>query len=373
MKRNILAVVISVMLAASSVNAVEIYNKDNNHLHLYGTVHTMHFFTKEKSDYGDHSHLRAGLHGESKINNKITGYGEWEYDSKINHIESKSSQSIRTLLGFVGVKVSKYGSLDYGRNYGILYNVEKWTDTLPQFGGDTYSFSDNFMTTRTNNILTYRNNNFFNLVHGLNFSLQYQGKNEKFREMREQNGEGWGISARYNFVNNITASAAYTYSNHTKLQKQYFNNDNLRAETGAISVKYDADNVYLAGTYAETRNITPFGGNNFSSKCQSNNGNCGGLAGKTQNVELTAQYQFDWGLRPSVSYLRSKGIGIKLANTSNHEDLIKYISIGGVYKFDKNVLTYFDYKINLLHNNTFTRSVGLATDNILAIGLVYNF
>ena len=47
---------------------------------------------------------------------------------------------------------------------------------LPKFGGDTYTYSDNFMTGRTNGVATYRNNNFFGLVDGLNFALQYQGK-----------------------------------------------------------------------------------------------------------------------------------------------------------------------------------------------------
>ena len=32
------------------------------------------------------------------------------------------------------------------------------------------------MTGRTNGVATYRNNNFFGLVDGLNFALQYRGK-----------------------------------------------------------------------------------------------------------------------------------------------------------------------------------------------------
>ena len=50
-----------------------------------------------------------------------------------------------------------------------------------------------------------------------------------------------------------------------------------------------------AAMYAETRNMTPYGESDFS------------IADKTQNFEVTAQYQFDFGLRPEVSYLQSKG------------------------------------------------------------------
>ncbi|XWS99102.1 porin, partial [Escherichia coli] len=31
------------------------------------------------------------------------------------------------------------------------------------------------------------------------------------------------------------------------------------------------------------------------------------IANKTQNFEVVAQYQFDFGLRPSIAYLQSKG------------------------------------------------------------------
>ena len=51
--------------------------------------------------------------------------------------------------------------------------------------------------------------------------------------------------------------------------------------------------------YSETRNMTPYGSSDSTSG--------GGIANKTQNFEVTAQYQFDFGLRPSLSYLQSKG------------------------------------------------------------------
>ena len=69
-----------------------------------------------------------------------------------------------------------------------------------------------------------------------------------------------------------------------------------------MGAKYDANNIYLAAMYAETRNMTSFG------KSTSYLG--GGIANKTQNFEVVAQYQFDdYGLplRPSVAYLQSKG------------------------------------------------------------------
>lgn len=48
--------------------------------------------------------------------------------------------------------------------------------------------------------------------------------------------------------------------------------------------------------YAETRNMTPYGND--------------GIANKTQNFEAVAQYQFDFGLRPSTAWVYSKGIDL---------------------------------------------------------------
>ncbi len=35
--------------------------------------------------------------------------------------------------------------------------------------------------------------------------------------------------------------------------------------------------------------------------------------------------------------------------------------------------TYVDYKINLLDDNDFTKANGIATDDIVGVGLVYQF
>jgi outer membrane pore protein F len=49
---------------------------------------------------------------------------------------------------------------------------------LVEWGGDGWNYTDNFMTGRTNGVATYRNSDFFGLVDGLSFALQYQGKND---------------------------------------------------------------------------------------------------------------------------------------------------------------------------------------------------
>ena len=240
---------------------------------------------------------------------------------------------------------------------------------LPEFGGDSYTQADNFMTGRSNGVATYRNTDFFGLVNGLNFALQYQGKNENAgsgegtnngdRSVRNANGDGFGLSTSYDFGMGISAAAAYTSSDRTNDQMTQTTAQGDKAEAWTTGLKYDANNIYLATMYSETRNMTPYG-----------NGN--GVANKTQNFEVTAQYQFDFGLRPAVSFLMSKGKD--LTNTDGDKDLVKYADIGATYYFNRNMSTYVDYKINLLdEDDSFYSNNGISTDDVVALGLVYQF
>ncbi len=47
---------------------------------------------------------------------------------------------------------------------------------LVEWGGDGWNYTDNYMTGRTNGVATYRNSDFFGLVDGLSFALQYRVK-----------------------------------------------------------------------------------------------------------------------------------------------------------------------------------------------------
>ncbi|WP_163599031.1 porin, partial [Klebsiella pneumoniae] len=86
-----------------------------------------HYFSSDSSKDGDQTYLRFGFKGETQINDTLTGYGQWEYNVQANNTESSSDQAW-TRLAFAGIKAGDYGSFDYGRNYGVLYDVEAWTD-----------------------------------------------------------------------------------------------------------------------------------------------------------------------------------------------------------------------------------------------------
>ena len=366
MKVKVLSLLVPALLVAGAANAAEVYNKDGNKLDLYGKIDGLHYFSDDKSSDGDQTYMRLGIKGETQINDQLTGYGQWEYNVQANNTESSSDQAW-TRLAFAGLKFGDAGSFDYGRNYGVVYDVTSWTDVLPEFGGDTYG-SDNFMQQRGNGFATYRNTDFFGLVDGLNFAVQYQGKNGSVsgegmtnngRSALRQNGDGVGGSITYDYEG-FGIGAAVSSSKRTDDQNSiaYIGNGD-RAETYTGGLKYDANNIYLAAQYTQTYNATRVGTNNW------------GWANKAQNFEVVAQYQFDFGLRPSLAYLQSKGKN--LGRGYDDEDLLKYVDVGATYYFNKNMSTYVDYKINLLDDNQFTRAAGINTDDIVALGLVYQF
>lgn len=395
MKRKILAVIVPALLTAGAANAAEIYNKDGNKLDFYGKIQGSHYFTGGDGDDlgqngdGDKTYVRFGVKGETQVNDQVIGYGNFQTELKAN--KEEGDNSLKTRLAYAGIKVGDAGSFDYGRNYGILYDIGGWTDVLPEFGGDAYEQTDIFMTQRAGGLATYRNKGFFGLVDGLNIAAQYQAKNERERgdfdkasgsytAAEKQNGDGYGLSATYDLGMGLSLGAAYASSNRTNNQNTWWvgtsngvgvlqDSTGDKADAATFGIKYDANNIYLAAQYAQTYNMNPMGNTAF-------------VANKTQNIELVAQYQFDFGLQPSLGYVQSKGKDLNTYTLNSNgtsyskydsQDLVKYIDVGASYFFNKNISTFVDYKINLIDDNRFTKAVGITSDNTVAVGIVYQF
>ncbi|UXY10075.1 phosphoporin PhoE [Kosakonia sp. ML.JS2a] len=356
MKKSTLALMVMSVVASASVHAAEVYNKNGNKLDVYGKVKAEHYFSDDTSNDGDKTYVRFGFKGETQINDQLTGFGRWEAEFAGNNDETTSGQ--KTRLAFAGLKIKDFGSLDYGRNLGVLYDVASVTDMFPEFGGDSLTRTDNFMTKRATGVATYRNTDFFGAINGLDMTLQYQGKNENGRSsVIKQNGDGWGTSLAYDFGGSpVTLIGAYANSDRTNAQ-----NTSLalgrgeKAEAWATGVKYDANNLYLATMYAVSYNMTPVSSTR-------------GFANKAQNFEAVVQYQFDFGLRPSLGYVLTKGKDME--NGIGDEDLVNYIDVGATYYFNKNFSAMVDYKINQIKNDN---KLGIADDDIVAVGVTYQF
>ncbi|UDG79534.1 porin [Candidatus Steffania adelgidicola] len=374
MKLQSLSVLVSAMVMVGSTGAAEVYHTDSNRLDLYGELNGIRYISADEDKNGDGSFVCYGLRGETQFGENLIGFGTFEQEVKLTSSPKEERSNHFSRLGFVGFKLGDLGSIDYGRNFGVLYDIGRWTYIMPEFGGDT-SINDNFLSSQANGVFTYRNSDFFGMLDGFNFALQYQGNSDskvdkdKIRQLsRKANGDGYGLALTYNLNNGLSISSAYTSSNRTLAQRTLTisSDPNQKAEAYSFGLKYDAYNLYLAALYSETKHMTPYG--DFSGN--KNGEQIYGFAEKLKNLEVVAQYQFDFGFRPSVGYLQSQ---ISDNNEGKTQNIKKYIAVGASYNLNKNILSFVNYRVNLLAKGDFIHKAKISTDNIIALGMTYIF
>nr|WP_276309746.1 porin [Brenneria salicis]NMN91412.1 outer membrane pore protein F [Brenneria salicis ATCC 15712 = DSM 30166]RBP61745.1 outer membrane pore protein F [Brenneria salicis ATCC 15712 = DSM 30166]RLM30504.1 porin [Brenneria salicis ATCC 15712 = DSM 30166] len=361
MKRNILAVVVPALLAAGAANAAEVYNKDGNKLDVYGRVHAGYTFVDGDGDNSDNTYARLGFKGETQITDQLTGYGRFEYQFDGNTAEDNSvTRDDKTRYAFAGFKFGDYGSFDYGRNYSVAYDSLAITDVLPENGGD--SAVTDTLTGRIGNAATFRNSDFFGLVDGLDFGLQYIAKDEDSSTRIDRiHGDAWASSLSYESDIGIGVVASYGSYVRTSVQQGATVGaiGGKKADVWAAGVKYDANNIYLAATYGEGTNFYRINGGN-------------GIADKSKVFEAVAQYNFDFGLTPTLAYVSRKDkVDSPTATNSGRNDYaVKYASVGATYAFNKNISTYAEYDINLIDSDN---AYGISDDDVINIGVIYQF
>ncbi|MGL5585497.1 MAG: porin [Plesiomonas sp.] len=391
MKRTVLAAMIPAMLMATAANAAVIYDQNNNKLDLYGSVTgDYHFASNHNADMyqrGDQSYARLGLKGTTQINNNLQGFGHVEYNLATNQ-DSNFNGPSQLRLAYVGLKDDRYGSISYGRNWGVSYDVTGYTDVLPEWGEDTQGYMPEatnnysgsaptlFGNGRSDGVLQYRNNwDNFNLALQLlapNDSYDGDSSNHNYSRMVE-NGTGYGIAMSYDLDMGVTLGATYNNARKSDWQKENIANDK-NAQLWSLGAKYDANNVYAAINYTQTKNqmaysMSPLGGANIGDTANSINDNA--FASTSQAVFAVAQYNFDNGLTPSIGY--AQGWLRHPNGYVGNQDYSKYVDLALTYNFNSNMNAFVDYKINLLDNNEYTATNALYTNNVAAVGLQYTF
>jgi predicted porin len=94
---------------------------------------------------------RVGFMAEQKVLGEITvlGQGEWKMnlgqgdttynitenpDTSFGVFQSTTSQALTTRLGFIGLKLGRYGTVTLGKQWGVYYDISGWTDRYIVFG-----------------------------------------------------------------------------------------------------------------------------------------------------------------------------------------------------------------------------------------------
>ncbi|OCF94317.1 hypothetical protein A9G08_02180 [Gilliamella sp. wkB195] len=381
MKRNLLAIAIPALLIAGTASAsIEVWNKDGNKVDFYGRVYALNYLTdrNNQTGEGDKTTARLGMSGETQISDSLSGYGRWEYEAKTG-----SDADNETRYAYAGLNFGDFGSFDYGRNDGVLKTLTSYTDVLPEFGGDASNNDIYALTARTKAVATYRNSNFFGLVNGLRFAVQYadNGDNSSTQYLNKHDrtdhdsAEAWGSVIDWDVLDSgLSIGAGYAQTGGHKDAKAW-----------SAGAKYNNDNLYLAALYIQ-------GKQKYGWEKASTTSNTDDL--KTKGFELVAQYGIDFEvgrLTPSVAYIQHKVQDASSFSRSGDaglkgNDLVKYVDVGLTYDFNKNLSAIVDYKINLLdkddigarralyEDGTFSKSQIKATaKDTVALGLIYQF
>lgn len=358
------------LISAEPAQGVEIYNKNGNQLSLNFSLKARRYFSHDDNISGDHSKVKITLKGETRPSPTVAGYGKLEYNVKADSPEGTAGRSAAR-IAYAGIRLGEYNQIDYGRNYGIMDDIGRWTGSPPPvFGGDSYSQVDNFMTYRTNNVLTWHSKNLSGLMKGLNFGVQFQGRNDgrdshddkgypnaSRRKLSRQNGDGIGAALSYKWANGLSIGAALARSKRTGQQRQ----DGLGSDATGwnTGIRYRFHRVYLAALYAEVKNMHFIG-------------NQSQFAPKARAFETVLQYKFDCGLTPQISYQRGRAIGVS-APFSGQRDYANYFTFAAVYDLNKQIHLTLEYKKNLLRASPFTRANRISSDDVMVTMLSYQF
>ena len=140
----------------------------------------------------------------------------------------------------------------------------------------------------------------------------------------------------------------YANLDRTEAQNTLSRGKGNKAEHWPAGIKYDANHA----VWDQGLNATPING---------------GFANKSQQFEAVAQYQFLNGLRPSLSWINSRG---KDVEGIGGVDFINYNALGAHYYFNKDMPLFAEYKINLLKDDN---PLEPSTDDVMAVGMAYQF
>ncbi|MCW5197783.1 porin [Buchnera aphidicola] len=374
-KRNFLAVLMPLFLSSSAVNAMEIYNKNGNKVNIYGELNPLYFYSHSNDPFllnslGNYTQFKFGLYSRSDINQFLSGYFSFEYKPKFCSYNEKNyvnSNKNDIDLSFVGLDLGKWGTIDYGRNYGVMYYAKQFTN--PAFDNSeniTLHEDDNFLIGRADGLLTYHNKNLSGYIKGLDLTLQHQiyYKNENMF-LSDKYNDSWGTSLRYNtdFGFTLVGSAFFSPYDNTR------NNVNLEnhwVKSYGIGWNYSFKNATVSGFYGHSKNSAS---NFIKSHC---------IYNVLDNIEISGSYDFNNGVKSSIGYIKSFGkeysFGQNISNAKS-ATLNNHINLIVTYNFNENFIANFHYKLNLLKscNTNFNLEYSHYLDNCVGAGFSYIF
>ncbi|MCM0147211.1 porin [Photobacterium galatheae] len=327
MNQTVLASVLLVALTSgSAAAATTVYEKDGQSVEIKGRMVGMYYSSDDNGEKGDQSYFRFGAKGKADINNDLYGVGV--YETEVN--ASSKKDGLQTRLSYAGLG-GNFGEATYGRQYGAFTLISDYTDTLEEFGADASGTgTDRFGTGKSSSVLKYAGE--FN---GLAVEASYQLDNNEVTQTDGDTSSSYGIAASYALPVGVKFGAGYNQGEGA--------NGSDDAKVTAVSVAYDANNIYAAFLYSM--------GENWEDKAGTENGT------DYDGYEVVLGYDFGNGFSTQAVYNYLE------ADAGSNVDVQDYFVVAAYYKFNKQLRTYAEYKADQIDGN----------EDILAMAIRYDF
>ncbi|NIH41093.1 MAG: porin [Buchnera aphidicola (Periphyllus aceris)] len=376
MNRNSLAIFIPLLLSSSVINAKEIYNKNGQIVNFYGKINPLYFYSYNNhplkfNSLGNYTNLKIGIITKSYINDFVSGYMHIEYHPKFSssyNEEIKNSFNKNNIsLSYVGLDFGKWGEIDYGRSYGILYYPKKFTESYFD-NTETIIFhkDDNFLNSRADDVVTYKNKDILGYFKGFNIILQHHNycKNDESHLDKKYN-DSWGAGLQYNSEYGFKIVGC-TEINPYDEDKNLINKKDWIKSYG-LGCYYSFKNTTVASFYGHSKNIE----RNFTKFNK--------IYKTLDSIEVSGKYNFQNGLQASIGYIKTFGKELVNGNynqQSRSNTLNNHINLIMTYNFSKNFIFNVHYKYNLLNKHTLfdvNKNFFDDANNSIGTGMTYNF
>ncbi|HEY6725995.1 MAG TPA: porin [Polyangiaceae bacterium] len=145
---NVLA--LPVLLMPGAAHAPRWLDEAAQRVDMYGRLDGHLAFSEQDIQFANNS-SRVGVMVEQPVRGGLTvlGQGEWRMnlglgdtsynisenpDTGLATFAATTNQAFSTRLGFVGLRFGKFGTLTFGKQWGVYYDVTQWTDSYVVFG-----------------------------------------------------------------------------------------------------------------------------------------------------------------------------------------------------------------------------------------------
>ncbi|CDT09870.1 porin [Vibrio coralliirubri] len=335
MKKAVLASAVVAALVSGSSLAATVYSSDGTELKIGGRAEFRGDFigSGDSSTGGvneiegsmkDKTRFRLNLGGETELTDTVTAFGFYEAE------QSTGDSKFNNRYMYAGVDFDGQ-ALSVGRQDMASVIVSDFTD-ITEFSGVQQVIGA--AKDKQDSVFAYRGG-----FDALQLEATYQANSEK-------DSDGYGISGVYSLPFGLDLGLAYS-------------GEDLGAGAGSANqilagLAYSLDNLYLAATYS------------------TGDSNDKAILTQTESftaMEFAAQYKFTQQLSAALVYTYQED---EAANGSK-SDSLDGVEIAGYYKFNGNFRTYLSYYLNGLDETKVANVVTVEQEDILRLGVRYDF